>query len=92
MANTLSESSDERKTTSFRMARVWFSLAQEVARRSTLTEQDVLHMVDVELKDFLLHGNTNKKLLVERQKRCLLVHLPGGNLMYSGRVFAWLDA
>ena len=50
--NTLSESSDERKTTSFRMARVWFSLAQDVARRSTLTEQDVLHMVDVELKDF----------------------------------------
>ncbi len=85
LANTLSESSDERKTTSFRMARVWFSLAQEVARRSTLTEQDVLHMVDVELKDFLLHGNTNKKLLVERQKRCLLVHLPGGNLMYSGK-------
>lgn len=84
LENILSESTDERKSTSFRSAKVWFTLADEIARRSGLKESVILHMVDKEIEDYLLRGKIDGLILRGRQKRCLLIHLHRGTLVFSG--------
>jgi phosphohistidine swiveling domain-containing protein len=84
LSDILSESTDERKATTFRMALVWFTVLRETARRTGIPQQELRYLMNPELKTLLLTGRVDRSLLKQRLKRCIVVLSANGWRVYTG--------
>lgn len=85
LSDMLTSGSDHRKTLVFKSAKVWFTLAREVAHRFRLTENDLLNLSHLELKDLLYKGQVNKAQLKLRHKSCLALCSPTEYHLFEGK-------
>ncbi len=73
LADTLASGSDHRKTLVFRAAKAWFTLARELSRRHKISERLLLYTTNKELKDFLVNGKIDRKLIESRFDGCVML-------------------
>ncbi len=84
LADLLAGHVDQRKSCTFRMARVWFAIVNEVSRRYRIPKQELLYLTNKELERALKNATFDRATLRERRQRCLIITTPSGEHIFSG--------